>query len=115
MGTLGLTLTPDDFRRVLVEPKGIGIGLLNLLLLSPLLGFLVAGVSGLTATLAVGLVLLAASPGGTTANVLTHFARGDVALSVSMTGISSLACVITVPLFLSIGADVFDAADISDD
>src|SRR5687767_10599788 len=115
MGSLGLTLTPADFRRVLTAPKGVGIGLINLLLISPLLAFLVADVYGLAATLAVGVVLLGASPGGTTANMLTHLARGDVALSVSMTAVSSVASVITVPLFLSLGAEYFDAQDISDD
>lgn len=115
MGSLGLTLTVADFRRIATAPKGVGIGLLNLLLLSPLLGFLVGELYGLAAGLAVGVVLLAASPGGTTANLLTHLARGDVALSVSMTAISSVASVVTVPVFLSLAADHFGARDISDD
>lgn len=115
MGSLGLTLTPADFRRVVTAPKGVGIGLINLLLISPLLAFIVADVYGLAAVLAVGVVLLGASPGGTTANMLTHLARGDVALSVSMTAVSSVASVITVPLFLSLGAEYFDAQDISDE
>src|SRR5918998_6778716 len=115
MGSLGLTLTPADFRRVVTAPKGVGIGLVNLLLISPLLAFMVGEVYGLAAVLAVGVVLLRASPGGTTANMLTHLARGDVALSVSMTAVSSVAAVITVPLFLKLGADYFDATDISDD
>ena len=91
MITLGLSLTLDDFKRVFVVPKGVGIGLVNLLLVSPLLAFLVATVFDLGPVLAVGLVLLGASPGGTTANLLTHLARGDVALSVRMTAISSIA------------------------
>lgn len=115
MGSLGLTLTPADFKRVVTAPRGVGIGLVNLLLISPLLAFMVADVYGLAAALAVGVVLLGASPGGTTANLLTHLARGDVALSVSMTAVSSVASVITVPLFLSLGANYFDAADISDE
>src|SRR3712207_4345117 len=115
MGSLGLTLTPADFKRVVTSPKGVGIGLVNLLLISPLLAFLVADVYGLAAALAVGVVLLGASPGGTTANLLTHLARGDVALSVSMTAVSSVASVITVPLFLGLGASYFDAQDISDE
>src|SRR5688572_23918240 len=114
MGSLGLTLTPADFRRVVTAPKGVGIGLLNLLLISPLLAFIVADFYGLAAVLAVGVVLLGASPGGTTANLLTHLARGDVALSVSMTAVSSVASVITVPLFLSLAANHFDARDVSD-
>src|SRR5687767_5937335 len=115
MSSLGLTLTPADFRRVVTAPRGVGIGLLNLLMISPLLAFGVGEIYGLTATLAVGVVLLGASPGGTTANMLTHLARGDVALSVSMTAVSSIAAVVTVPLFLSLGADHFGAADISDE
>lgn len=115
MGSLGLTLTPADFARVLRAPRGVGIGLANLLLLSPLLAFLVADVYGLAATLAVGVVLLGASPGGTMANLLTHLARGDVALSVSMTAVSSVASVLTVPVYLSLAAGYFDAADLGDD
>lgn len=114
MGSLGLTLTPADFKRVATAPRGVGIGLLNLLLISPLLAFMVGEIYGLAATLAVGVVLLGASPGGTTANLLTHLARGDVALSVSMTAVSSVASVVTVPLFLSLAADHFNATDISD-
>jgi BASS family bile acid:Na+ symporter len=115
MGSLGLTLTPADFRRVVTAPKGVGIGLVNLLLISPLLAFAVAEAYGLAAGLAVGVVLLGASPGGTTANMLTHLARGDVALSVSMTAVSSVASVLTVPLYLSLGAEYFDARDVSDE
>jgi BASS family bile acid:Na+ symporter len=115
MASLGLTLVADDFRRLTTAPKGVGIGLANLLLLSPLLAFVVADVYGLTATLAVGVVLLGASPGGTMANLFTHLARGDVALSVTMTAVSSVASVLTVPLFLSLGASYFNARDVSDE
>lgn len=115
MGSLGLTLTTDDFKRVVTAPKGVGIGLMNLLLISPLLAFAIAELYGLAAVLAVGVVLLGASPGGTTANMLTHLARGDVALSVSMTAVSSVVSVITVPLFLSLSANYFDASDVSDE
>ena len=116
MVTLGLSLTPADFRRVLVVPKGVAIGIVNLLLVSPLLAFGIAELYGLEAAFAVGLVLLGASPGGTTANLLTHLARGDTALSVTMTAISSLAAVITVPLYLGLAIDAFGAdvgADVS--
>ena len=109
MGTLGLALTVADFRRVFTQPRGVLIGLGNLFLLSPLLAFLVAEAYGLVPTLAVGLVLLGASPGGTTANLMTHLARGDTALSVSMTALSSLAAVITVPLYLGLAISHFDA------
>lgn len=114
MGSLGLGLTPADFRRVVVFPRGISIGLANLLLVSPALAFLVAEVYGLDAATAVGLVLLGASPGGTTANLLTHLSRGDTALSVSMTAISSVAAVLTVPLYLGLAIEHF-GAPFSDD
>lgn len=116
MGTLGLSLTTDDFRRIVTQPRGVLIGLANLFFLSPLLAFVVAELYGLEAGLAAGLVLLGASPGGTTANLLTHLARGDVALSVTMTALSSIAAVITVPLYLGLAVDWFDAdvgADVS--
>ncbi len=107
MISLGLGLTLADFRRVVVYPKGVAIGLTNLLLISPLLAFGMAELFGLPAALAVGLVLLGASPGGAMANMLTHLARGDVALSVTMTAISSVAAVVTVPLFLGLAVERF--------
>jgi BASS family bile acid:Na+ symporter len=114
MCSLGLSLTPADFRRIFVVPKGVSIGLANLLAISPLLAFAVAELYALDPTLAVGLVLLGASPGGTMANFLTHLARGDVALSVTMTAISSVAAVVTVPLYLTLASDHFGAGDITD-
>ena len=109
MVSLGLSLTLADFARVFRFPKGVGIGLVNLLVVSPLLAFGVAELVGLEAALAAGLVLLGASPGGTTANLLTHVARGDTALSITMTAISSVAAVITVPLYLGFAIDHFNA------
>lgn len=115
MVSLGMSLTTEDFRRVLVYPKGILIGILNLAILSPLLAFGIAELFSLDPVLAVGMVLLGASPGGTMANLLTHLARGDTALSISITGISSLASVVTVPLFLTVAIDHFGAFGIGDD
>ena len=114
MATLGMSLTTEDFKRVFVNPKGVSIGLLNLVLLSPLLAFGVAHAFSLEPSLAVGLVLLGASPGGTLANLLTHFARGDTALSITMTAISSLAAVLTVPLFLRLATDHFGATGLDE-
>jgi bile acid:Na+ symporter, BASS family len=114
MGTLGLSLTLADFRRIFTQPRGVLIGLTNLLLVSPLLAFAVAELYGLEAAFAVGLVLLGASPGGTMANLLTHLARGDTALSISMTALSSVAAVVTVPLFLTLSVDHFGAS-VADD
>jgi bile acid:Na+ symporter, BASS family len=109
MGTLGLSLTPADFKRILVRPRGVFIGLGNLVILSPLLALAIAELYRLDAGLAAGLVLLGASPGGTLANLLTHLARGDTALSITMTAISSVAAVVTVPVFLTLAINHFDA------
>jgi BASS family bile acid:Na+ symporter len=114
MCSLGMTLTPADFRRLLVAPRGVAIGMLNLALLSPLLALTTAELFGLSPELAVGLVLLGASPGGMMANMLTHLARGDTALSITMTAISSVGAVVTVPLFLAISASHFGAGDVGD-
>lgn len=110
MVSLGLTLTTGDFRRVFTAPRGVAIGLGNLLLVSPLLAFGAAELFGLDPVLAVGLVLLGASPGGTLANLLTHLARGEVALSVTMSAVSSVMAVVTMPLFLGLAIGHFDAS-----
>ncbi len=109
MFTLGLGLTIEDFRRVFVFPRGVSIGLVNLVLISPLLAFLIADLLNLDPTMALGLVLLGASPGGTLANMFTHLAKGETALSVTMTAISSVFSVITIPLFLTLANEYFDA------
>jgi BASS family bile acid:Na+ symporter len=114
MCSLGMTLTPADFRRVVVAPRGVAIGMLNLALISPLLALTMADLFGLSPELAVGLVLLGASPGGMMANMLTHLSRGDTALSITMTAISSVGAIVTVPLFLAISTSHFGAGDVGD-
>lgn len=109
MASLGLSLRVADFTRIGREPRGVLLGLANLMVLSPVLAFGIAALYDLDPLFAVGLVLLGASPGGTMANLLTHLARGDTALSVSMTALSSLLAVITVPLYLTLAVSVFDA------
>lgn len=109
MLSLGLALTLDDFRRVVVFPRGVMIGLANLFFISPCLAFGMAELFNLSPAMAVGLVILGASPGGAMANLLTHLARGDTALSITMTAISSLAAVVTVPLYLDGAINWFDA------
>lgn len=116
MVTLGMSLAVSDFVRVAQAPRGVAIGMANLLLISPLLAVGAAELFGLGAALAVGLVLLGASPGGTMANLLTHLARGEVALSVSMTALSSVAALVTVPFWLDFAVDRFGSgldADVS--
>jgi bile acid:Na+ symporter, BASS family len=114
MCSLGMTLTREDFRRVLIAPRGVAIGMLNLAVISPLLALAMAELFGLPPELAVGLVLLGASPGGMMANMLTHLSRGDTALSVTMTAISSVGAMVTVPLFLGLAGDHFGAAEVED-
>ena len=114
MWSLGMTLTRADFRRVLVAPRGVAIGMVNLALISPLLALSMAQLFGLSPELAVGLVLLGASPGGMMANMLTHLSRGDTALSVTMTAISSVGAIVTVPLFIAVSTGFFGAGDIGD-
>ena len=116
MGALGLSLTPADFKRVLVVPRGVAVGMANLLVVSPLLGFAIAELFGLDPLLSVGLVIMASAPGGTMAALLTHVARGETALSVTMSAVSSVLAVVTMPLYLTLAIRHFDAdvgADVS--
>ena len=114
MVSLGLELTLADFRRIAVYPLGVAIGLVNLAFVAPLLAFAIAEVFGLEPILAIGLVLLGASPGGTMANLLTHLARGDTALSVTLTALSSVGALVTVPLYLGLAGERFAGGDIGD-
>ncbi|MEM1216799.1 MAG: bile acid:sodium symporter family protein [Bacteroidota bacterium] len=98
---MGLSLTLDDFRRVVRFPKAAAIGLVNQLILLPLIGYGVAIAFGLEPLLAVGLMLLAACPGGTTSNLISHVARGDLALSVTLTAISSTITIFTIPMVVN--------------
>ncbi len=95
---LGLTLVLADFRRVAQRPKALAVGLLGQVLFVPLAGFAVVQLSGLNPVMAVGLMVLAACPSGVSSGLLTHLARGDTALAISLTAITSLASVLTLPL-----------------
>ncbi len=115
MFSLGLGLVKEDFLVVLRAPRGVIVGMANLLIVAPLLAAGVAAVFNLPPVLAVGLVLLGAAPGGTMANLLTHLARGETALSVTLTGISSALAVITVPLYLSLSSAWFNLTGVDND
>lgn len=104
---LGLTLRINDFRQVLQRPRALLAGLAGQLLMVPLLGWLVAWTSGLDPVMAVGLMVLAACPGGVSSGLLTHLARGDVALSISLTAITSIAAVLTLPLVVDASMSFF--------
>ena len=111
MFTLGLGLKVDDFKRIFVFPRGVSIGMVNLSLISPLLAFGIAELFNLSPLLAMGLVLLGASPGGTLANMFTHLAKGETALSITMTALSSVVAVITIPFFLDLANSHFGAGN----
>jgi BASS family bile acid:Na+ symporter len=105
---LGLSLTVDDFVRVTRRPRAAVVALALQLLVLPALCFGLVTAVGLEPVLAVGMVLLAASPGGTTANLFSHLFRGDVALNVSLTAVNSLLAVVTLPLVTNLAVTVFD-------
>lgn len=98
---MGLSLVTDDFKRVLKYPKAVAIGLTNQLLLLPIIGFALANIMPLEPEYAVGVMLLVLCPGGTTSNMFSHLAKGDVALSVTMTAVASLITVFTIPVVLN--------------
>ena len=102
MFTLGLGLTFSDFARVARMPKNFLIGLVSQLLFLPLVALIIVFIWPLQPELAIGLILIAAAPGGVTSNILTSFAKGDVALSISLTAVMSLLSVISVPLVLGL-------------
>ncbi|HEX7804146.1 MAG TPA: bile acid:sodium symporter family protein [Pseudoxanthomonas sp.] len=104
---LGMGLTLDDFRRVARYPRAVLTGLILQVLILPAVAFALASAFGLPPELAVGLMLLAASPGGATANIYSHLARGDVALNITLTAINSLLCLLTLPLILNLSLEYF--------
>ena len=108
---LGLSLTLADFARVVKFPKPVLIGLSCQLLLLPLVCFFLAKAFGLAPALAVGLMLLAASPGGTTANLYSHLAHGDVALNITLTAVNSVIAVLTMPLIVNLSLAYFMEGD----
>ena len=104
---LGLTLTLADFKRVILYPKAVFIGLVCQLLILPFICFGIAKFFHLPPELAVGLMLLAASPGGPTANLFSHLAKGDVALNITLTAVNSLISLITLPFIVNFAIDYF--------
>jgi BASS family bile acid:Na+ symporter len=98
---MGMTLVPADFSRIVKYPKAILIGLCNQLLFLPLIGLLLAIVFDLDPTMAVGLMVIAACPGGPTSNLITQVSKGNIALSVTLTAFTSFICILTIPLILT--------------
>jgi BASS family bile acid:Na+ symporter len=108
---LGLSLRVEDFKRVLVFPKAVLIGLLCQMLLLPVICYFIASGFGLSPELAVGLMLLSASPGGPTANLYSHIAKGDVALNVTLTAINSLISVFSITFIVNFAMASFMQTD----
>ena len=97
---MGLSLTNEDFKRVARNPKGVVLGLLNQLIFLPIIGFILVSTLNLKPEIAIGIMILAACPGGATSNVIAHLAKGDTALSVTLTAISSIITIITIPFIV---------------
>ena len=104
---LGLSLTLADFKRVLIYPRAVFVALCCQVLLLPIVCYMVAKVFGLPPELAVGLMLLAASPGGATANLFSHLAHGDVALNITLTAVNSLISLFTLPIIVNASMQAF--------
>ncbi|MEY3322762.1 MAG: hypothetical protein RLZZ417_2345 [Bacteroidota bacterium] len=104
---LGLSLTLDDFKRIFTYPKAIIIGLFCQMIILPFICYFIAVGFKLSPELAVGLMLLAAAPGGPTSNLFSHVAKGDVALNVSLTAINSLLSVFTISLIVNMSITMF--------
>ncbi|GAA3884729.1 bile acid:sodium symporter family protein [Streptomyces lacrimifluminis] len=106
---LGLSLTTADFRRVARSPKAVVFALIVQIVVLPLLAFGLVEIFDVDPLLAVGVMLLAASPGGTTANLFSHLFRGDVAFNVTLTAINSVLAAVTIPLITNLAINYFDA------
>jgi BASS family bile acid:Na+ symporter len=104
---MGLSLTLKDFKRVAEKPLAISMGLILQLVVLPAIAFGIAYLLKLPDFIAVGLIILAACPGGPTSNLITHLAKGDTALSVSLTAVSSYVTILSIPFVINLGADVF--------
>ena len=112
---LGMSLTIQDFLRVIKSPKDFLVGFICQLILLPVIAFILVKLLNTPAELAIGVMLIASAPGGVTSNVLTKFANGDVALSISLTAIISLISIISVPFIIFNSIDLFEIDNIAKD
>ncbi|USG61234.1 bile acid:sodium symporter family protein [Sneathiella marina] len=107
MFSVGLELTLDDFKRVVVRPRDFFVGAVSQVIVLPLVAFALLSVWTIEPALAVGVMIIASCPGGVTSNLMTYLARGDTALSVSLTAVISLLAVVTLPLIVSFSIQHF--------
>ena len=115
MFALGLGLTGADFLRVAKQPKDFFVGAISQVILLPIIAFVLVKLWPISPELAVGVMIIAAAPGGVTSNILTSFAKGDVALSISLTAIISLLSVITIPFIVVLSLSLLGVENISKD
>ena len=106
MFSLGLGLSISDFTRIFIKPKEFFVGFISQLILLPIVALILVYIWPLSPEIAIGVMILAAAPGGATSNILTSFAKGDVALSISLTAVISILSVITIPLILGISLSI---------
>ena len=107
MFTLGIGLTIQNFKNIINQPKALVLGLINQMILLPLIAFIILFVIKLPSEMAVGMMILACCPGGVTSNMLTRIAKGDTALSISYTAIVSILTVITLPIIVGFSMEYF--------
>jgi len=115
MFVLGLGLTGADFLRVIKQPRDFFVGALSQVILLPIIAFILVKIWPIAPELAIGVMIIAAAPGGVTSNLLTSFAKGDVALSISLTAIISLFCVITIPFIVLTSVELLGGSNITQD
>ena len=115
MFALGLGLAGSDFLRVVKQPRDFFVGALSQIVLLPVIAFMLVKIWPIAPELAIGVMIIAAAPGGVTSNILTSFAKGDVALSISLTAVISLLCVITVPFIVFKSASLLTGSNIIQD
>ena len=112
MFVLGLGLTGVDFLRVVKQPRDFFVGSFSQIILLPIIAFLLIKIWPIAPELAIGVMIIAAAPGGVTSNLLTSFAKGDVALSISLTAIISLICVFTIPFIVLTSVDLLGVSNV---
>jgi len=107
MFSLGIGLTINDFKNISRYPKAFAVGILNQMIVLPLIAFVIVSIFKLEADLSIGIMILACCPGGVTSNMITKIAKGDTALSISYTAIASIATIITLPLIVAFSINYF--------
>ncbi len=110
---LGLGLTVQDFKRVVTSPRDFATGIICQIIILPIIAYIIILILRLPVQIALGLMIISAAPGGVTSNVLTKFANGDVALSISLTAVGSLISIISVPFIIFTAADLIGVYEIS--